>query len=157
MVVAAVEEAVATAVEEVAAPAAVPAEGPVAARVAEAGPVAPAAPVARAAKGGTGGTGGKGGTGGTGGGVPRPGGPTYLSPFNNPRNIVPSFPATASSNQQVLYELASGTGGFPILNTNDLLPGSGENLARAKSILFAGLHAGRIQGRQLPHAKSKLE
>ena len=75
--------------------------------------------------GGTGGTGGKGGTGGTGGGgggVPR-GGPVYLSPYAQARNIVPAFPESASTNQQVLYELASGTGGFPILNTNDLLPG----------------------------------
>lgn len=37
--------------------------------------------------------------------------------------IVPSFPPTASTNQQLMYELASGTGGFPILNTNDLLSG----------------------------------
>jgi VWFA-related protein len=72
--------------------------------------------------GGTGGTGGKGGTGtgGKGGGPSQP----YGSPvYSQPRSIVPAFPASASQNQQVLYQLASGTGGFPILNTNDLLSG----------------------------------
>jgi hypothetical protein len=37
--------------------------------------------------------------------------------------IVPQFPPSASDNQQVLYQLADGTGGFVILNTNDLLGG----------------------------------
>jgi hypothetical protein len=37
--------------------------------------------------------------------------------------IIPPFPPSATTNQQVMYELASGTGGFPILNTNDLLAG----------------------------------
>jgi hypothetical protein len=36
---------------------------------------------------------------------------------------VPQFPPSASDNQQVLYQLADGTGGFVILNTNDLLGG----------------------------------
>jgi hypothetical protein len=36
---------------------------------------------------------------------------------------VPSFPPSATTNQQVLYALAEGTGGFPIFNTNDLLNG----------------------------------
>src|SRR6202034_3823540 len=43
--------------------------------------------------------------------------------YNQPRQIVPPFPASASNNQQVLYQLADGTGGFVILNTNDLLGG----------------------------------
>ena len=82
--------------------------------------------------GGTGGTGGKGGTGGTGGkgggGTSGSGGKGVSQPYGNPayaqpRSIVPTFPASASQNQQVLYQLASGTGGFPILNTNDLLSG----------------------------------
>ncbi len=78
--------------------------------------------------GGTGGTGGKGGSGGTGGGgggVPRGGlGQPFANPnFTQPRVIVPSFPPSASTNQQVLYALAAGTGGFPIFNTNDLLTG----------------------------------
>jgi len=37
--------------------------------------------------------------------------------------IVPQFPTSASTNQQVLYALADGTGGFVILNTNYLLGG----------------------------------
>jgi len=76
--------------------------------------------------GGTGGTGGgKGGTGGPaspGGGAMQPnsfGNPNYT----NPRAIVPSFPQGSITNQQVLYALAEGTGGFTIFNTNDLLPG----------------------------------
>jgi len=89
-------------------------------------------------KGGTGGTGGtgggKGGTGGTGtgttgrggtGGGTRSGYPTNYNnnPLNQPRSIVPQFPESASSNQQILAALAEGTGGFTIFNTNDLFGG----------------------------------
>jgi VWFA-related protein len=70
--------------------------------------------------GGTGGGGGKGGTGGT-GGAP---GNAYGNPnYTQPRAIVPPFPTSATTNQQPLYELADGTGGFPIFNTNDLFAG----------------------------------
>ncbi len=71
-----------------------------------------------------------GGTGSTGGG--KTGGGTPVSaqynngvynPYNQPRQIVPTFPPSASENQQVMYQLADGTGGFVILNTNDLLGG----------------------------------
>ncbi len=89
--------------------------------------------------GGTGG-GGKTGGGGTGGGKTGGGGttgggksgggvgggaynPSLYSPYSQPRQIVPQFPPSASDNQQVLYQLAAGTGGFVILNTNDLLGG----------------------------------
>src|SRR5437879_107425 len=79
--------------------------------------------------GGSGGTGGggKGGSGGTGGGT-RGGGYNPVSnyrnsPYNQPRTIVPSFPPSASTNQQILAALAEGTGGFTIFNTNDLLGG----------------------------------
>jgi hypothetical protein len=41
----------------------------------------------------------------------------------NSRVLLPTFPATLSTNQQVLYALAAGTGGFTIANTNDLLGG----------------------------------
>ena len=84
---------------------------------------------------GTGGTGGGGGrgTGGSGGGG-RPGGGAppargtpgnpYRNPiYTQPRVIIPTFPPSATTNQQIMYELAAGTGGFPILNTNDLLSG----------------------------------
>jgi VWFA-related protein len=77
--------------------------------------------------GGSGGTGGKGGggTGGTGGGGSRGGsGQPFANPnLTQPRAIVPPFPPSAATNQQVLYALAEGTGGFPIFNTNDLLAG----------------------------------
>jgi VWFA-related protein len=85
-------------------------------------------------KGGTGGTGGTagGGKGGTGGGTTGGGGNrggyspnvnNFNSPYNQPRTIVPQFPQTASTNQQILAALAEGTGGFTIFNTNDLLGG----------------------------------
>src|SRR6266702_738811 len=81
--------------------------------------------------GGTGGGGGKGGSGGGtgGGGGTRGGGfnPTANnfnnSTYNQPRTIVPPFPPSASTNQQILAALAEGTGGFTIFNTNDLLGG----------------------------------
>jgi len=43
--------------------------------------------------------------------------------LNQPRSIVPQFPQSASTNQQVLFSLAEGTGGFTIFNTNDLFGG----------------------------------
>jgi VWFA-related protein len=80
--------------------------------------------------GGRGGTGGTGATGGTGGSRGGGGGVSnfnnasfYNNPYNQPRMIVPQFPPSASTNQQILYQLADGTGGFVILNTNDLLAG----------------------------------
>ncbi|MGA8617535.1 MAG: VWA domain-containing protein [Candidatus Sulfotelmatobacter sp.] len=81
--------------------------------------------------GGTGGGssgGGKGGSGtARGGNAGSPSGGGYNSnlynPYSQPRQIVPQFPPSASDNQQVLYQLADGTGGFVILNTNDLLGG----------------------------------
>jgi VWFA-related protein len=76
-------------------------------------------------KGGTGGTGGTGGGGGTrGGGGYNPYSNNFNnSPYNQPRTIVPPFPPSASTNQQILAALAEGTGGFTIFNTNDLLGG----------------------------------
>jgi VWFA-related protein len=81
--------------------------------------------------GGTGG-GGKGGSGTGGGGKAGGSGGTsgtsttnngLYNAYNQPRQIVPPFPPSASDNQQVLYQLADGTGGFVIVNTNDLLGG----------------------------------
>jgi len=65
----------------------------------------------------TGGTGGRGGGGGT-----------YNTPYNNPytqarQQIVPQLPPDVTANQNVLYMIAAGTGGFMIVNTNDLLGG----------------------------------
>jgi VWFA-related protein len=74
--------------------------------------------------GGGGTTGGGGGGKTTGGGTTNPGYNNNLSsPVSQPRIIIPPFPPSASDNQQVLYQLADGTGGFVILNTNDLLGG----------------------------------
>ncbi|HUO30957.1 MAG TPA: VWA domain-containing protein [Bryobacteraceae bacterium] len=77
-------------------------------------------------KGGSGGTGG--GTGGGRGGSTGGGGGSALNPFtlnqyNQSRMLIPHFPTSAATNQQVLYSLAAGTGGFVIANTNDLLGG----------------------------------
>lgn len=60
------------------------------------------------------------------GGVRSPVGGSQASRFNpalQPRQIVPPFPAGVSSNEQLLYALADGTGGFVIRNTNDLAGG----------------------------------
>lgn len=87
------------------------------------------------------GTGGgtKGGTGTTtGGNTSRGGGGSssygnnpynnmYNNPYNNPnyqtQQIVPPIVGNIEANQEVLYALAQGTGGFTILNTNDFLTG----------------------------------
>jgi len=60
------------------------------------------------------------------GGVRNPVGGSQSSRFNpalQPRQIVPPFPAGVASNEQLLYALADGTGGFVIRNTNDLAGG----------------------------------
>ena len=43
--------------------------------------------------------------------------------MTQPRTIVPQFPPSATTNQQILAALAEGTGGCSIFNTNDLLGG----------------------------------
>jgi VWFA-related protein len=92
----------------------------------------------RSGGGGTGGRGTGGGTGGrgTGGGVSgrgssmgRTSSMMYNNPNNQPRLIVPTIPPSISDNQQLLYALAEGTGGFVIVNSNDLLGGM-ERIAR---------------------------
>src|SRR5216683_1906478 len=97
-------------------------------------------------RGGTGGTGGAGGgrgAGGTGGGTRGTGGGynnnPYANPLNNPynqsRTIVPQFPPSVATNQQILATLADGTGGFFIFNTNDLLGGL-EKIGREQSEFY---------------------
>jgi hypothetical protein len=52
------------------------------------------------------------------------GGGSYLGGMGcSNREIIPEIPDNISSNQQVLYALAKGTGGFEIINTNDFLDG----------------------------------
>ncbi|MEP6716388.1 MAG: VWA domain-containing protein [Terriglobia bacterium] len=66
-----------------------------------------------------------------GGGVNNPVNPPFNPRFpggnpNNPsqlRNILPTLDQSITGNQSVLYTLANGTGGFVIVNTNDLLGG----------------------------------
>jgi len=41
----------------------------------------------------------------------------------DPASIMPTMPDTGTANQSVLYALADGTGGFPLLNSNDILGG----------------------------------
>ena len=52
-----------------------------------------------------------------------PGQAYRTNPFNLPRQIVPPPPFSSTASQDVLYMLADGTGGFVIVNTNDLLGG----------------------------------
>jgi len=66
--------------------------------------------------------GGSRGTGSNGAGVMTPGQMNGAAQYNQPRQIVPQIPDVAT-NQQILYELAQGTGGFVIANSNDLLGG----------------------------------
>jgi VWFA-related protein len=56
----------------------------------------------------------------------------YYNPNYQPRQIIPPFPPSSTENQQVLYSLADGTGGFVILNTNDLLGGM-ERIAKEQN------------------------
>ena len=78
--------------------------------------------------GGGGGTPGGGGkAGGGGGGSSPPSNNSYNNlynlPGNQPRNLIPVLPPSVDINQQVLRALADGTGGFTVLNTNDILGG----------------------------------
>jgi hypothetical protein len=43
--------------------------------------------------------------------------------YNQSRAIIPTFPESATVNQQIMHMLADGTGGFVIENGNDLLAG----------------------------------
>ncbi len=58
-----------------------------------------------------------------GAGAPMTGMPGSVNPCNANRVLVPKFPPTATTNQQVMFMLASGTGGFVIHDDNDLVSG----------------------------------
>jgi VWFA-related protein len=92
------------------------------------------------AGGGAGGGTGSGSGGGKSGGTPasgggKGGGGTSTNPTTNPYNmnnplsnpntgiLLPKMPQSATTNQQVMYMLADGTGGFVIHDTNDLAGG----------------------------------
>jgi VWFA-related protein len=74
-------------------------------------------------RGGTTGTGASGGRGGATGGMGTFSQPGLNNRYGQARSIVPQLPPSPVTNQMVLYELAGGTGGFVIVNTNDLLGG----------------------------------
>lgn len=77
-------------------------------------------------------TGTTGGTPGTHIGGPATPISSFYNPNYNPATLIPQIPPSATDNQQVLYALANGTGGFVILNTNDLLGGM-EKIAKELS------------------------
>jgi len=78
---------------------------------------------------GGGNTGGnRGGGGATGGGYYNPGGLNNQALFNRSAMLIPQIPNVAN-NQQVMYMLAEGTGGFVIANSNDVL-GALQKIAR---------------------------
>ncbi len=88
-----------------------------------------------------GGTGGKGGTPGGGGGMPsRPYSPYGTNPYGTtqPQAILPTLPDSGTASQSVMYALADGTGGFPILNTNDLLGGLARIAQEQNEYYFLG-------------------
>jgi VWFA-related protein len=94
---------------------------------------------------GTGGAGTHGGTAGTAGGSAGTGAGaggtrgglavnpyTYgYNPYNQSHQLIPPIP-DVTDNQQILYQLAQGTGGFVIVNSNDLLGGM-QKIAREQS------------------------
>ena len=77
-------------------------------------------------------TGTSAGRGGGGSTTANPGLTNRNNPLSNPRSILPPVMAGADANQSALYMLAEGTGGFVIINTNDLLGGM-EKIAREQN------------------------
>jgi hypothetical protein len=51
------------------------------------------------------------------------GNPAWNNPYNQSRMLIPKMPESTTSNQNMMFALASGTGGFVIHETNDLLGG----------------------------------
>ena len=107
----------------------IPAEQPVSFVTAFFQKPAPAPPPAAPKPGAGGGGGGGGGTRNPGTSTPASSksfGAGALNPLTNgnaSRILVPPFPSSASTNEEIMYMLANGTGGFVIVNTNDLLGG----------------------------------
>ncbi|HEV1286734.1 MAG TPA: hypothetical protein VNU44_15540, partial [Bryobacteraceae bacterium] len=114
---------------------------------------------------GTGGTGGRGSTGNTGnsggtngrspgaggGGSPNVNAAPRM-PTTASRAIIPKIPESASTNQEIMYMLADGTGGFVIMNTNDLLGGM-EKIAKEMNefYLIGYTPPGAEDGREVCH------
>ena len=93
--------------------------------------------------GAPGGTGGRGSPAGGGGSAP-----IVTNPYGYPNNpygtvppdrILPTLPDTnVAMSQSVMYALADGTGGFPILNSNDLLGGLAKIAQEQDEYYFLG-------------------
>jgi VWFA-related protein len=62
------------------------------------------------------------------------------NPFGStqPQMILPTLPDTGTASQSVMYALADGTGGFPIMNTNDLLGGLAKIAQEQDEYYFLG-------------------
>ncbi|MFY9688673.1 MAG: VWA domain-containing protein [Candidatus Acidiferrales bacterium] len=92
--------------------------------------------------GGGGGSGGApgGGRGTAGGGGYAPMSPYGTNPYGatQPQMILPTLPDTGTASQSVMYALADGTGGFPIMNTNDLLGGLAKIAQEQDEYYFLG-------------------
>src|SRR5579884_2134571 len=88
------------------------------------GNVNPGANGGREAAGGRGpaGPGAPNGPGGRGAAAPAPMIPG-LNPYNQSRELIPKIPDSATDNQNIMFILADGTGGFVIHDSNDLLAG----------------------------------
>lgn len=73
-------------------------------------------------------------------------------PTTASRAIVPMIPESATTNQQIMYMLADGTGGFVIMNTNDLLGGL-EKIAKEMNefYLLGYTPPGAEDGREVCH------
>jgi len=101
---------------------------------------------------GTGSTGGSTGrTGATGGGGSNANVAPRL-PSTASRAIIPRIPDSATNNQEIMYMLADGTGGFVIVNTNDLLGGM-EKIAKEMNefYLIGYTPPGAEDGREVCH------
>jgi VWFA-related protein len=107
------------------------------------------------------GSGGRGGTstgnpGGTSGRPSAPGGGASnvnaRMPTTASRAIIPRIPESATTNQEIMYMLADGTGGFVIVNTNDLLGGL-EKIAKEMNefYLIGYTPPGAEDGREVCH------
>ena len=102
---------------------------------------------------GTGSRGGSNGrsTGTGGGGAPNVNAAPRM-PTTASRAIIPKIPESATNNQEIMYMLADGTGGFVIVNTNDLLGGM-EKIAKEMNefYLLGYTPPGAEDGREVCH------
>jgi VWFA-related protein len=97
---------------------------------------------------GAGTTGGNSGRSGAAGG----GSNVNVAPSTASRAIIPRIPESATNNQEIMYMLADGTGGFVIVNTNDLLGGM-EKIAKEMNefYLIGYTPPGAEDGREVCH------